>query len=134
MSYTLMSQATIIGRAELLNWSPFVDRLFLQFIPTAAYEAVRPSIEAMLAAVDADSPENPYDAYPAMAELALELLDAHGTVVASGAMAIIPGTPGMDAAPDHVLHTIGIEPSRPLLFLSAAFGQSLEDLAPDPLP
>lgn len=131
MTYVLTSNATVIGHARPLPFRMEADQLFFQFLPTPAYEAVRARIEAMLEAAEKDSPETPYDAYPEMVALDLQLKDDGGTIVSSGAMSIVFGTSNMEEAPDHVLQELGIEPVHPLLFLSAKYGQSLEDLEPE---
>ncbi|HTR78655.1 MAG TPA: hypothetical protein VMH39_11105 [Gemmatimonadaceae bacterium] len=131
MKYVLLSRSVVIGHAKPLRWSPEPDQLFLQLLPTPAYETVRARIDAMLDAVEHDSPEHPYDAYPDLVELDLQLRNEHGRIVSSGTMSVVVGTSTMEQAPDHTLRELGIEPVHPLLFLSATYGQSLEDVEPE---
>lgn len=130
--YTVTSRSTVIGHANALGWSPSPDpeQVFLQFLPTPAFSAVKPRIDAMMAAAQADSVEHPYDAYPELVDLDLKLRDDKGLIVSSGVIAFVEGSGGMTSAPPEVLRQLGVEPMSPLLFLSATFGGSLEQWEP----
>ncbi len=63
--------------------------------------------------------------------LDLAVRDEAGLIVASGVIAIIEGTGAVADAPPEVLRQLGIEPTEPLLFLTAPLGGSLEDWEPE---
>ena len=128
--YTVTSGSTIIGRAMPVPWSADPGQIFSQFLPEPAFAAIRPRLEATLESAEADSPEEPYDAYPELVDLDLAVRDETGLIVASGIIAIIEGTGAIADAPPEVLRQFGLEPTEPLLFLSAPFGGSLEDCEP----
>jgi len=129
--YTVTSRSTIIGRAIPVSWSTEPGQLFLQFLPAPAFAAVRPRLDATLESAEADSPEEPYDAYPDLVDLDLAVRDETGLIVASGVIAIIEGTGAVADAPPEILRQFGLEPTEPLLFLSAPLGGSLEDVEPE---
>jgi hypothetical protein len=129
--YTVTSRSTIIGRAMPVSWSTEPGQLFLQFLPASAFEAIRPRLEATMESAEVDSGEEPYDAYPELVDLDLAVRDETGLIVASGVIAIIEGTGAIADAPPEVLRQFGLEPTEPLLFLSAPLGGSLEDCEPE---
>ena len=129
--YTVTSGPTVIGHAKRLAWSPEPDHVFLQFLPTPAFAALKPRIDAMVSAAMADSTGHPYDAYPELVDLDLKLRDETGLIVSSGIIAFLEGSGGLKSAPDDELRLLGIEPTSPLLFLSTTFGGSLEDWEPE---
>ncbi len=129
--YTVTSRSTIIGHARSLGWSPQPDQELFQFLPPTEFRAIQPRIDPMMAAVEADSPEHPYDALPDLLDLDLALRDETGLIVVSGVLSIVEGSDTMAAAAPEALRQLGIEPTHPLLFLLATFGDSLELWEPE---